>query len=248
MNYQAIYDQLVQKRLLNPATKEEYGYVEEHHILPSAEGGLNSKDNLVVFTAREHYIAHLLLAKIYNDVKMLWAYKMMSKCKSCKNQRKFKINSHLYEAFRKLANEKICGEGNGMFGRHHSEDTKAKMRAKALGKHHTEETRRKISKGNKGKHLSEQTRMKLSQSLKGRTGPNKGKHMSDDTKQKLSNATLKYHVLQYDLSGNFIKEWHSVKEISLTFNCTIAAIRMCCIGKSKTSLGYVWKYKDVSQS
>ena len=61
----------------------------------------------------------------------------------------------------------------------------------------------------------------------------------------MSNSMHKYTVLQYDMLGNFIKEWHSVKEISIAFNCTIAAIRMCCIGKSKSSFGFVWKYKEV---
>lgn len=38
---------------------------------------MNDKSNLVNLTAREHYVAHLLLAKIYNDWNMINAVVMM---------------------------------------------------------------------------------------------------------------------------------------------------------------------------
>lgn len=49
-----------------------------------------------MLTAREHYIAHLLLAKIYDDYKMWYALNMMF-CSNCKQKRNFKFNSRLYE-------------------------------------------------------------------------------------------------------------------------------------------------------
>lgn len=39
-------------------------YYEVHHIIPRCMGGSNDKSNLVKFTGREHYIAHMLLVKI----------------------------------------------------------------------------------------------------------------------------------------------------------------------------------------
>lgn len=39
-------------------------YFETHHIVPKSLGGTDDKNNLVNLTAREHYIAHLLLVKI----------------------------------------------------------------------------------------------------------------------------------------------------------------------------------------
>ena len=43
------------------------GYTEKHHILPKCFklGGLSDKENIVVFTAREHFIAHLLLCRMF---------------------------------------------------------------------------------------------------------------------------------------------------------------------------------------
>lgn len=244
MNYQSVYNQLIQKRKDHPATREEYGYVERHHIIPRSEGGTNDSSNLINLTAREHYIAHLLLTKIYDDVKMLYAYVMMSKCRSCSKNKDFKINSHLYESLKRLRNKMSCSDGNSMYGRHHSEETKEKMRQKVLGKHHSEETRKKISEANKGRHPSEETRKKMSESRKGKPSPQKGKHLSERHKAKLVQSRLRYKVLQYGLDGKFIKEWDSVSEVRKAYNCTTAAIRMCCIGKNNSSCGYVWKYKE----
>jgi hypothetical protein len=39
-------------------------YVEKHHIIPQSIGGDNSESNIVRLTAREHFICHLLLAKM----------------------------------------------------------------------------------------------------------------------------------------------------------------------------------------
>lgn len=75
MTYSAVYCALITKRLQNPLPDDEYGEV--HHIIPKSEGGTNDKDNLVRLSAREHFIAHLLLAKIYNDFKMWCAIKRL---------------------------------------------------------------------------------------------------------------------------------------------------------------------------
>lgn len=61
MNYKKIYDNLIEKRILNPPQE----YFEKHHIIPKSLGGSNEQNNLVRLTYREHYIAHWLLTKIY---------------------------------------------------------------------------------------------------------------------------------------------------------------------------------------
>lgn len=45
-------------------TRELQGYSERHHIIPKSLGGLDSHDNLVTLTAKEHFICHLLLVKM----------------------------------------------------------------------------------------------------------------------------------------------------------------------------------------
>lgn len=49
-------------------------------------------------------------------------------------------------------------------------------------------------------------------------------------------------VRQYSINGEFIKEWSSVKEASLTLNIPKSCISSCCIGVYKISGGYKWKY------
>lgn len=65
MDYLNIYNTLVLSRKLNPLTKTDLLYTEDHHIIPSCLGGDDSEENLVRLTAREHFIAHKLLAKSF---------------------------------------------------------------------------------------------------------------------------------------------------------------------------------------
>ena len=64
MNYKKIYNLIIEHRRNNKSTLE---YSETHHIIPRSLGGNDSLENLVELSAREHYICHLLLTKIYNE-------------------------------------------------------------------------------------------------------------------------------------------------------------------------------------
>ena len=48
-------------------------------------------------------------------------------------------------------------------------------------------------------------------------------------------------VLQYDLEGNFIKEWQSATVAAKEINLHPTSIRHCVQGKTKSSGGYIWK-------
>lgn len=50
-------------------------------------------------------------------------------------------------------------------------------------------------------------------------------------------------VLQYNLEGNFIKEWNSIKDARNCYSLG-TGISMCCKHKQKTCGGYIWKYKE----
>ena len=51
-------------------------------------------------------------------------------------------------------------------------------------------------------------------------------------------------INQYDLEGNFIKTWGSIKEIWRETGYTRSAISKCCRGIYKKSKGYIWKFYD----
>ena len=75
MDYRKIYSQLID-RASNRELDDEY--YETHHIIPRCLGGDDSSANLVNLTPEEHYLAHQLLAKIYDNHKLLSAAIMMT--------------------------------------------------------------------------------------------------------------------------------------------------------------------------
>ena len=54
------------------------------------------------------------------------------------------------------------------------------------------------------------------------------------------NEKFKKPVLQYDLNGNFIKEWPSATDVGKEANDNICK---CLKGKQKSAYGFIWKYK-----
>lgn len=93
--YKKWYDDLVEKRTETPSSES---YVEKHHIVPKGMGGGNEKENLVIFSAREHYVAHLLLTKMCvskdHTIKMMWAFHRMAFSTH--------ISSHHYDRSRRI--------------------------------------------------------------------------------------------------------------------------------------------------
>lgn len=66
--YYKLYCKIIEKNVsLGLDKKKVPYYTEKHHILPKCMGGTNDKFNLVLLSAREHILVHVLLAKIYSD-------------------------------------------------------------------------------------------------------------------------------------------------------------------------------------
>jgi hypothetical protein len=152
MNYLKVYCNLIRKAE-NRTSPDSF--VERHHIFPKSIFGDN--DRVVVLSPREHYVAHLLLEKIYikrygiSDEK---TRKMTFTCIMMKN-RSEKYNSHLYEQVRgryiKNMKKIMLGENNPNYGVPCSEERKEKIRKKSLGRKASQETKDKMSKVRKGK-------------------------------------------------------------------------------------------------
>ncbi|QPW62159.1 NUMOD1 domain-containing DNA-binding protein [Clostridium botulinum] len=53
-------------------------------------------------------------------------------------------------------------------------------------------------------------------------------------------------VVQYNLNGQFIKSYKTLREASLSLGKkkNDGAISMCCHHKIKTAYGFVWKFVD----
>lgn len=158
-------------------------YTERHHIIPKSLNGTNNSTNLVILTAREHFVCHWLLTKMVTDknkIKMIYALYCMQ-CATIDQQRYFnKITSRV---FARLKGKLIM-----------SDETKQKLRLANLGKTASNETKQKL----KNKIISSETRNKISQAHQGKivsaetgrkiSAAKKGKRLTEVHKTKLSVA------------------------------------------------------------
>lgn len=51
-------------------------------------------------------------------------------------------------------------------------------------------------------------------------------------------------VEQYDIDGNFIREYGGLRQIERETKYNHKTIQHCCVGECKSAYGYQWKYKD----
>lgn len=93
MDYQRQYSLLIESRKQNPT---ESDYCEKHHILPRSLGGSDIPENIIQLTAREHYMAHRLLAKIHGG-KMWFALWIMSNGAKPSSKRDHLVTPGQYE-------------------------------------------------------------------------------------------------------------------------------------------------------
>jgi hypothetical protein len=145
MNYQKIYNDIIDRSKQRGWTRKNAGiYVEQHHIIPRSLGGDDSKDNLVFLTAREHFLAHWLLYKITTGIeKSKMASAWIRMCHS--NNFIVRYSKHYAKARQALANEMskqnpmknpktaflvseklkglMVGSKNGFYGKKHTKHT-----------------------------------------------------------------------------------------------------------------------------
>jgi hypothetical protein len=111
---------LISKRIQEPFKGD---YVERHHIIPKSWGGPDIKENLVILSAREHFLIHYVLANSsINDIKktnMIYALNRMMHSTPSIYKSRYIPNSIFYENARKLHSEnmrkKMKGENNPMY-------------------------------------------------------------------------------------------------------------------------------------
>ena len=99
---------------------------------------------------------------------------------------------------------------------------------------------------NKRKKMSDETKLKMSKSRKGLLAGNKnpmyGRHETAPAYGRFGKEhPASKKVYQYDLLGNFIKEWDCLSEVQRHLNILVTHITACCNGRQKTAGGYIWK-------
>lgn len=205
-----------QNRSLLDKQDVNYIYYEKHHILPRSlyKDFIKEPANIVLLTAREHYLAHKYLAAMFPNTNLVFAFWRLSTDKKGRH-----ITIDEYEEARLLVAKKTKEINTG---KKQTPEAIEKARLARLGGKHTAETKAKISKAHKGRKLSEATRKKiskakvgkpahewteasrqqLSEQRKGQGNPMFGKNVKDymseeayeQYKQKLSAALLGHKV------------------------------------------------------
>jgi len=149
-----------------------------------------------------------------------------------KHTEKQKLNNSLRNKGKIISQETRDKISKNKKGIKHSEKTKKKLSQSHIGILNSEKTRKKISDGNRGKTVSVESRQKISKALKGK----KKKFKERDGKKKA--------ILQYDLNGNFIKEWESITIAANETNILHTSISNNLKNLSKTAGKFIWKYKN----
>lgn len=140
------------------------------------------------------------------------------------------------------------GKTPWILGKHHSEETKNKIREAQKGRKLSDEIKRKISVAHKGKKQSKESIEKRVKKLRGqkRTAEtrrkisegNKGKIVvqSEETKAKIS-RTMSTAVLC--IETNVV--YYGMREAERQANIASGSISKCCKGDLQTAGGYHWK-------
>jgi len=103
MNYELLYDKIIAKAKTELRKKTKGIYFESHHIIPRCIGGDNKKTNLVLLTAKEHFLCHKILCEIYplkQGIKFAF-WRMVTKKEKGTYQKVYKIGCREYERIKK---------------------------------------------------------------------------------------------------------------------------------------------------
>jgi hypothetical protein len=150
MKYERWYNSIVEnakKRNWNKNDSEHY--LEAHHVVPRCFGGSNTKDNIILLTAREHFICHLLLVKIHTqpDEKVKMIYALYRMCGIINDDRKV-MSSRWFESVRRMMSLGCSGKNHPQYGTTHP----------SKGVPRTQDVREKIRKSLTGKKLGPQSK------------------------------------------------------------------------------------------
>ena len=242
VTYEEFINNILETRGRNGCGDE---YHETHHIVPKCMGGSNDKENLIDLFAREHFEAHRLLAlENPENEKLTYAWWMMVHGVQRKCQERYDVTAEEYEEAKIAMSNRIKGENNPMYGvkgeKHPSYGIKKVGKDNPFyGKHHSEETKTKLKE--LANNRSQATNKKISEAKKGKTAYNKGVPMSESQKQKLRKSR-KDNKNVLCLETNVVYE--SLGEAERQTNINKTTISRCCSGKQKTAGGYHWIFVD----
>lgn len=175
-----------QKRASNRnSAKHLLGYIEGHHIIPKSFN-IDIKNNIVYLTAKEHFVCHRLLSKMFTgSFKTKMAFAIFSFSRTSNNQSRIVINSRTYQV---IKTEMADARKSLPFKKRKPLSPEQYARVVSMHQNRSPETNKKISEAKLGKSMSQQFKDNLSLRMKGEGNPFYGKTHTIETKQKMSDA------------------------------------------------------------
>ncbi len=229
-------------------------YHERHHILPRCMQGTNDEENLIDLFAREHFIAHKLLAEENPDNdKLVYAYTCMAFLRNDYEHR-HELSPEEYEEAKSTLCKIATGEGNPFYGRHHTNETKNVIsKVQSIPVVQLGLDGRYIAEFKSGREASEITGVNettINKCCLGKSHYKSGgkfiwvykKDYDPHNDITYDNNTLK-PVVQLDKLGNFIAEYNTIRDASINTNICDSNITMCCKGNYRHAGEYIWIYK-----
>ena len=229
MNYNKIYDDLMLSRLLlkpeRIKEKRNGEYFEGHHIIPKCKGGTGTSTrpknntNIVLLTAREHFLAHWLLWLIYRDRQMALAFhKMLSTTKNIKRITSSRGYEEAREAFKLTNIGNQYGKGKTkIISEEQKKNQSLTMKGRYLGnnnpffnKKHTEESKDKMRKSREGIN-----------------------------KDKIWNYGGKKIIIK---DNEIVAEFDNTEDVAKFIGCSNSNVRHVLGGKQKTAKGFQIKH------
>jgi len=143
MNYETHYNKLIERA----RTRLLECYTERHHIVPRCMGGSDDAENLINLTAREHYVAHQLLVKIYpRNGKLVYAARMMTIGTETHDRSKNRMYSWLKEKFSEEHSQRMTGNNRYKKSKAHRQKQSLSMQGKNTGKQSKEHIRKRCKR------------------------------------------------------------------------------------------------------
>jgi len=211
MNYRKAYRNIMNRAKSENRTKDGKIYYESHHIIPNfmfknrkgrlgpighLEGDCDDKNNLVLLTMREHFLAHLLLTKIYAKTRyefsakksLVWFFTLVEKSLHPRKEWYNLSRLEKYEKYRELA---IDGIRKSMSGTMLVKDAKTNEKIGRVSTQHLKVLSGAWVHWTKGRKNTKEQNIANSKRMSGMGNPNAKKNI---TRQTVVDAVVEYVI------------------------------------------------------